>query len=226
MVSGCGYYYTVKPNDTIYSIAKRYDVSQEALMRINGIKNPRKLQIGQQLRIPQDGKSPAEVADGRKQKDKKDSIPDDRTREAIDKIKRDKVAPPPPPMLEPPLIWPVKGVVLRTYGKGSDGRINDGLDIGAPEGASIVAADDGEVILASNTLPSYGNMIVIKHDNDLVTLYAHNRVNMVSKGMKVRQGQKIAEVGSTGSRIKTPMIHFEVRILTEPVNPYKYLPQQ
>lgn len=225
-LGGCAYYYTVKPNDTIYSIAKKYGVSQKALMRINGIKNPRKLQIGQELRIPHDAESSQNVASSDRKKDKTDKTKDDRTRKTIDKTKRDKIAPPPPPPARPQFIWPVKGVILRTYGKGGDGRINDGLDIGAPEGATIVAAGAGEVIVASNKLPSYGNMIVIKHNNDLVTLYAHNRVNYVSKGMKVKQGQKIAEVGSTGSRITTPMIHFEVRILTEPVNPYKYLPQQ
>ena len=122
-------------------------------------------------------------------------------------------------------IWPVKGVIVRPFGKGDDGRINDGLDLAAPEGSRIVAVADGEVILSSNKFPAYGNMVVIKHKRDFVTLYAHNRLNMVKKGEKVLKGQQIAEVGATG-RVKTPTIHFEIRVVSTPVDPLKYLPPQ
>lgn len=216
---GCGYYYTVEKGDTIYSISKKYEIDQDVLMAVNKVKDPRKLKVGQKLRIPRGeevGLVKSRLSPAGKGADS--------TQSAVDRIKN-KTHPTPPP--KPPInfLWPAKGTLLRGFGKGADGIINDGLDIGAPDGAPVVAAADGEVILSSDEYPAYGNLVVIKHDNDFVTLYAHNRRNLVKKGMKVVKGQQIAEIGDTG-RVKTPMLHFEIRKVSTPVDPLKYLPPQ
>ena len=124
-----------------------------------------------------------------------------------------------------PFIWPIKGQIIREFGKGSDGRNNEGIDIGAPVGEKIVAAADGTVIVSDDRLKGYGNMVVIRHSDILVTIYAHNRVNLVAKGDKVKQGQVIAEVGDSG-RADTPLLHFEIRQRATPLDPLRNLPEQ
>lgn len=227
LFGGCGYYYTVKRGDTVYSIAQKYGVSQEQLMESNDISDPRKLPVGKKLRIPRDenrGASAAKTAkhkgDGSKAKNAQNSSSKS-TQDAIEKVRKNNDTPV-VVRANTQFIWPVKGVVVRPYGKGADGRINDGVDIGAPEGSHIVAVEDGEVIFSSDKFPAYGNMVVVKHNNNLATLYAHNRVNLVDKGTKVTKGQVIAEVGTTG-RVTNPTAHFEVRIGSTPVNPMEYL---
>lgn len=224
-ITGCGYYYTVKKGDTIYSISQKHGVDQQQLMNENNITDPTKLQIGQQLKIPRSkmtaGTKPSNntyAKKGDKDKDRQNAI--DKIRKgSADNNTGTKHA-------TWNFIWPVKGgTVTGSFGKGSDGRINDGIDISAAEGTPIVAVADGEVIFSSDKFPAYGNMIVVKHDSQLVTLYAYNRRNLVLTGTKVRKGQTIAEVGATG-RAKTPMVHFEVRKVKTPVDPMKYLPPQ
>lgn len=228
LAGGCSYYYSVKKGDTIYSISKKYDVDQNELMAENGIKDPTRLREGQKLKIPrsQMGNPPPKDTTRIAKKDGSKKTKDRAAREAIDRVKK-KQSVGTVPREKPPIdfIWPVKGVIVRGYGKGEDGRINDGVDIGAPEGAKIVAAAAGEVLLSSDKYPSYGNMVVIRHKSDFVTIYAHNRRNLVKKGDKVTQGQTVAEVGSTG-RPTTPTVHFEIRRVSEPVNPIQYLPPQ
>jgi murein DD-endopeptidase MepM/ murein hydrolase activator NlpD len=228
LTTGCGYYYTVKKGDTIYSIARKYDVDQNELMRQNGIKDPTRLQVGTKLKIPrsQMGAAPQQDDTRVARKDSEPENKDQATKEAVDRV-RQKHAVAVVPKARSPIdfIWPVRGAIVRSYGKDAEGRINDGVDIGAPEGAKIVAAADGEVLMSSNKYPSYGNMIVVRHKHDFVTIYAHNRKNYVKQGDKVTQGQTIAEVGSTG-RPTTPTVHFEIRRVSEPVNPMQYLPPQ
>ena len=229
LVAGCSYTYTVRPGDTIYSIASKYDVDQDTLMQNNDISDPTTLPVGKRLKIPriENGSNGNQKAmpnnhSSTQTSDKGNGTGTETTQSAIDKIKTQKT-PTAISKSKMDFIWPVKGVVVRPYGKDSEGRINDGIKIGAPEGAKIVAASDGEVIFSSDTFPAYGNLIVIKHKNNMATLYAHNRVNLVAKGVKVVKGQQIAEVGSTG-RVTTPAMHFEVRVGSNPVDPMNYLP--
>ena len=219
LFSGCSYYYTVEKGDTVYSISNEYGVSQNELMKENSIDDPTKLRIGTKLKIPRTGKSTAKIKAKAKTKTSKES-----RSSAINNI-RDKTTPTPVARPKMNFLWPVRGVVVSSFGKGSDGRINDGLDIGAPQGAPIVAAADGEVILSSDKFPAYGNMVVVKHKNNFVTVYAYNSANLVSKGDFVSQGQPIAKVGTSG-RATTPTLHFEIRIIKTPVNPLEYLPPQ
>lgn len=101
-------------------------------------------------------------------------------------------------------------------------KLHTGMDIGAPKGATIVAADSGTVIQVGWN-GGYGNTVMINHGNNIVTLYAHASVTLVSTGQKVEKGQAIAKVGSTGYSTG-PHLHFEVRVNGDPVNPVPYLP--
>ena len=118
--------------------------------------------------------------------------------------------------------WPVKGTVISKFGTIGKGRTNDGINIKAPLGTTVKAADSGTVAYAGNELKGFGNLILIKHNDGWVTAYAHNDRLVVKKGDKVKKGEKIATVGSTGG-VNTPQLHFEVRAGKKAVNPQNYL---
>ena len=88
-------------------------------------------------------------------------------------------------------------------------------------GEPILAASDGKVVYAGNSLRGYGNLVIIKHDNTYLTAYAHNSKLLVKEGDSVRKGQRIAEMGDTDTN--SPKLHFELRVNGKPVNPTPYL---
>jgi murein DD-endopeptidase MepM/ murein hydrolase activator NlpD len=117
--------------------------------------------------------------------------------------------------------WPVKGRVVSSYGKGS-GKPNDGIDIAVPEGTAVKAAENGVVIYAGDGLKEFGNTVLVRHEDGLVTVYGHNGDLKVTRGQKVKRGEQIATSGMSGSA-KSPMLHFEVRKDSAPVDPSTYL---
>jgi murein DD-endopeptidase MepM/ murein hydrolase activator NlpD len=119
-------------------------------------------------------------------------------------------------------IWPVDGRVISKFGQGKDNTRNDGINIAAPNGAPVLAAADGVVAYAGNELKGFGNMVLLRHAGGWVTAYAHNSSMLVQKGAKVKQGQTIARVGSTGN-VDKPQLHFELRQGTKAVDPMKVL---
>jgi len=122
-------------------------------------------------------------------------------------------------------LWPLRyGVVSSEFGQ-RWGRKHQGIDIAADTGDPVYASANGEVLFASDTLRGYGNVVIVRHDQRTTTLYAHNSALLVRKGQKVRTGQTIARVGSTG-RSTGPHIHFEIRGSKGPVNPRKILPEK
>lgn len=135
------------------------------------------------------------------------------------------MAPPSPagPASAHGFIWPVQGRILNGYGAGEGGVHNDGVNIAAPQGTPVVAADAGVVAYAGNELRGYGNLILIKHANGWMTAYAHNSVLLVKRGERVRRGQTIARVGATGT-VGEPQLHFEIRRGTRALDPGEYLP--
>ncbi len=132
------------------------------------------------------------------------------------------VTPPPAAHRGGTFLWPVRGHVLENYGAGPDGTHNDGINIAAPRGAPVQAADAGTVAYAGNELRGYGNLILIKHSNGWISAYAHCDLILVKTGQKVARGQVIARVGSTGN-VSAPQLHFELRRGKQPVDPRDYL---
>jgi len=133
-------------------------------------------------------------------------------------IKRDKIANDNKISLK--FIKPVEGKIISEFGP-RNGRMHKGIDIQAPEGESIKAAEDG-VVIFSGFLKGYGNVVIIKHEGDFFTVYAHNRVNLVKEGEFVKKGQVIGKVGMTGNA-QTPHLHFEIRKKTRPLDPTEYV---
>ena len=127
--------------------------------------------------------------------------------------------PAPPAASAVRLAWPVQGPVIGKF----DGSRNKGIDIAGQAGAPVVAAEAGRVVYAGSELRGYGNLVIIKHSEQLLTAYAHNRKILVKENQTVRQGQRIAEMGSSGTdRVK---LHFEVRRDGNAVDPMPYLPK-
>jgi murein DD-endopeptidase MepM/ murein hydrolase activator NlpD len=118
--------------------------------------------------------------------------------------------------------WPIRGHVLAGYGLGHDGTHNDGINIAAPRGAAVEAADVGVVAYTGNELRGYGNLILIKHSNGWISAYAHCDLILVKRGDKVARGQVVARVGSTGN-VSEPQLHFELRRGNRAVDPREFM---
>ncbi|WEX07322.1 M23 family metallopeptidase [Chelativorans sp. AA-79] len=119
------------------------------------------------------------------------------------------------------LRWPAQGRVIGSFGS-NGGRKNDGVDIAVPEGTAVHAAENGVVIYAGDGLKGFGNTVLVRHEDGLVTVYGHASELKVKRGDKVRRGQEIALSGMTGDA-ERPKLHFEVRKGTSPVDPMTYL---
>lgn len=99
---------------------------------------------------------------------------------------------------------------------------NKGIDIAGNEGDPVLAASDGQVVYSGSGLRGYGNLVIIKHTDDYISAYAHNRQILVKQGQTVKRGQQIAELGKSDAEV--PKLHFEIRRQGKPVDPLKYLP--
>lgn len=117
------------------------------------------------------------------------------------------------------MIWPLQGKVLSTFGGSSKG-----IDIAGVTGDVVVASMPGEVFYVGNGIAEYGYLVIIKHSPTLVSAYAHNSKIVVKQGQRVKTGEKIAEVGQSGTN--RPKLHFEVREKGTPVDPMNYLPRR
>ncbi|WP_414713940.1 murein hydrolase activator NlpD [Scandinavium sp.] len=118
--------------------------------------------------------------------------------------------------------WPTDGKIIENFSGGDGG--NKGIDIAGSKGQAIVATADGRVVYAGNALRGYGNLIIIKHNDDYLSAYAHNDTMLVREQQEVKAGQKIATMGSTGT--SSTRLHFEIRYKGKSVNPLQYLPQR
>ena len=119
-------------------------------------------------------------------------------------------------------LWPVEGRVISGFGAKPDGKHNDGINIAAPVGSDIRAAQNGVVAYAGNELRGYGNLVLIRHDGGWMTAYAHNDSLLVGKGDVVQRGQVISRSGKSG-RVSRPQAHFEIRRDGEPQDPLSLL---
>ncbi len=219
-------YHVVESGDTIFSIAQRYRVDQSVLVRLNGLKPPLTIKVGRFLRLP----APTEPAAAAPEPRPADAAPamaeagaETADTPAAAKARRRPVGPvQPPPRSGRSFLRPVSGRVISAFGAKDGGLHNDGINIAAPRGSFVRAADDGIVAYAGNELSGFGNLLLIKHADGWTTAYAHNEELLVARGDRVRRGQKIARVGSTGN-IRRPQLHFEIRKGRDPVDPEKLL---
>jgi lipoprotein NlpD len=113
-------------------------------------------------------------------------------------------------------MWPADGKVVGGF------AAKKGIDIAGKSGQAVMAAGAGKVMYAGAGIRGYGNLVIIKHNNNLLSAYAHNKTILVKEGQQVGKGQKIAEMGNSDS--DTVMLHFEIRQQGKPVDPSKYLP--
>lgn len=226
--------YTVVSGDTLNRIAYKHGVTVAALKTANNIKTSN-IRIGQKLIIPSkvynnlapDQTTTASVTKVETKKVTTTPVTASTSSSNNDKItetaKVDSNVTAPAKTGIGKLRWPAKGQIASSFGgKTDDGKRNDGLDILMPEGSAIKAAENGVVIYASNGLKGYGNTVLVRHDGDIVTVYAHAKSLNVKRGDKVQRGQVIAQSGMTGSA-KRPKLHFEVRKNATPQNPITYL---
>ena len=127
-----------------------------------------------------------------------------------------------PPRVSDKFLRPVNGKVISDFGPKKTGEHNDGINISADKGTPIKAAENGVVVYAGNELKLSGNLVLVRHEGQWVTAYAHMDKIGVRKGDKVERGQVIGAVGSTGS-VDSPQLHFEIRRGTDAINPKNYL---
>ncbi|MFY8121293.1 MAG: peptidoglycan DD-metalloendopeptidase family protein [Burkholderiaceae bacterium] len=119
-----------------------------------------------------------------------------------------------------PWLWPAEGKLIEGFHE----TRNKGIDIAGKEGDPVVAAADGQVVYSGSGLRGYGNLVILKHGEDFISAYAHNRSILVKQGQSVRRGQRIAELGRTDADV--PKLHFEIRQQGKPIDPLGLLPKR
>jgi len=233
--------YTIKSGDTLYAIAFNFDVDARNLADWNGISSPYVIYPGQTLRLTAPAsysrnrsassgaqttalKSPGKTTTKTTRSSKKTTTtaaktvskpatnPEGQTVSAAAKHAADPKS----------WRWPTQGRVLRGYVAANPAR--NGLDIAGKEGQDIRATSGGQVVYSGNGLIGYGELIIIKHSENMLSAYAHNKIRLVKEGDLVSSGQKIAQMGrNTRNEV---LLHFEIRVRGKPVNPMTYLPKK
>ncbi|MHA6494345.1 peptidoglycan DD-metalloendopeptidase family protein [Pseudomonas borbori] len=225
--------YRVQRGDTLYSIAFRFGWDWKALAARNGIAPPYLIRVGQVIRF--DGQpQPVATPPSRVVTPTVVTVPQPASRPPV--VVQTPAQGKPPAVVSPPVstpvkpmqrsasgwVWPAQGALVGRFS--SNGSLNKGVDIAGELGQPVSAASDGSVVYAGSGLRGYGELVIIKHNDTYVSAYGHNRRLLVKEGQKVKAGQTIAEMGSTGTdRVK---LHFEIRRQGKPVDPLQYLPRR
>ncbi|MFA6033972.1 MAG: M23 family metallopeptidase [Myxococcota bacterium] len=231
-----GVFHTVRKGDTLYRISRAYGVPLQLLAEENDVDDTSRLAVGEKLFIPGAARpvvvpdtikdpppKPARQTKPVKKPEQKPAVkqPPRDTTVAVITPKDDDGDETKPRLYMGRFIWPVKGVVVSRFGV-RNGTRHQGIDISAPTGTAVVAAADGKVIYSDNKLRGYGNLILIRHSDGFISVYAHNSINAVKEGDTVRRGQRIAAVGATGNA-EGPHLHFEIREGSKARNPMFFL---
>lgn len=206
-------YYVVQKGETLYSIAWQHGYDHRQLAFWNGIKAPYTIFPLQRIRVTP-----------RKIKPKPKPVLSSRERKQTPPSKKK-----PQPVYAPKkhawkkLVWswPTTGRIITTFSHNDAGR--KGVDISGRLGQPVKAAGAGKVVYSGNGLRGYGNLIIVKHNEEFFSAYAHNKKNLVKENQIVKARQQIADMGKSGTnRVK---LHFEIRRSGKPVNPLRYLPK-
>jgi len=200
--------YKVQRGDTLYSISWRYGLDYKTLARINNIKSPYTIYLGQKLKFKSTWKPKSTSKQTTaKSTTKKSTSTQKNTSSATRSVT---------------WRWPTNGKIISTFSAKATGR--KGINIAGKSGQSIVAAASGKVVYSGNGLPRYGNLLIIKHNDAYLSAYAHNKKLYVKEGQLVKGGQKIAALGRTGTQ--RDQLHFEIRRNGKPVDPLRFLPKR
>jgi murein DD-endopeptidase MepM/ murein hydrolase activator NlpD len=237
------YIHVIAGGESLYTIARHYDVTAQAIVQANGMSSPDKIFVGQKLIIP--GRADllakmdaqptkvAAIAPVEATPKPTAAVPEanpaapvksDVTPTAPAKVANVDTGPVKVPGTDPAMSgadkfrWPVSGKVITDFlaSKGT------GINIDAPEGSAVRAAENGTVIYVGSGVEGYGNLILIRHPNGYVSAYAHLKSIAVAKGATVSRGDNIGQVGMTGS-VSRPQLHFELRMGATPVDPIPLL---
>ncbi len=231
-------FHTVRQGDTLLGIARQYGVTLPDLVAWNNITDPNQIHVGQTIRVSPGDSTAVAIAAPVGGGAVSTPVPPTGTEAGAVPLVREPVGgraaiteptqpEQPAPMVseQPPAAagsgqwqWPAGGGVLAGFNEAS----NKGLDIGGSVGDPVYAASAGKVVYAGSGLRGYGKLIVIKHNQEYNSVYAHNDKLLVKEDDQVVQGQKIAELGS--SEAERPKLHFEIRKQGKAVDPMGYLP--
>lgn len=196
-----GTFHEVQPGETLWAIAKAYNLPVEDLVEVNGLEQPDVLSVGQLIFIPDD--------DGLGLPHQPEPVQTRPT--AATGAHRGTLS------------WPLAGGVILEDFSASEPVPNDGMIMAAPRGTAVLAAADGQVVFVGEDEATLGRMVILRHDDGLLTIYAHLEQATVRQGQKVAQGTTVGAVGSSG-RTPTPQLHFQVRRGRTPENPLDHLP--
>jgi murein DD-endopeptidase MepM/ murein hydrolase activator NlpD len=234
-------YYVVEPGETASAISRQTGVGLTQLASLNNLDETRTVRQGQRLRLPLDlilpetaeeiaaalpvvrpapAKETASATVVSAPEPKSDQSAAVEPEPTLEQIPADK-----PVSARPILNWPLEGRIISGFGAKPNGQFNDGVNIAARQGQTVLAAADGEVVYADSKLKGFGNLLLVRHAGGWLTAYAHAETLLVKKGMKVRRGEAIARAGATGS-VRAPQLHFEVRHNRKPLDPSRILPDR
>ncbi|KGM55389.1 membrane protein [Lysobacter daejeonensis GH1-9] len=228
----------VKRGDTLYRIASANGVQAKDLAAWNGIAEPYTIYPGQRLKLypgSSGAVASAPVASS-KARSERPSVPVAGTAKPVTstaaaKPADTKPAAPKPAVPKPAPVpaessvkwrWPADGELISRYVAGEPTK--QGIGIAGSSGAAVRAAADGVVVYSGSGLVGYGELVIIKHNDEWLSAYGHNRTRLVNEGQLVKAGQQVAEMGRSGA--PRDMLHFEVRYNGKPVDPLLYLPKR
>lgn len=232
-----GAVHIVRAGETLYGVSFRFGLRYQDVAAWNGISEPYTIEIGQRLRLRPSSPTSAQPRPGAL-RPSTPSTP--RPTTPLPNAPRPTnsvpgtiaTAPPTRPQVQPvrPMVpsvgapawrWPTQGQIIGRYVSGD--QTQQGINIAGSAGQSILAAADGVVVYSGAGLVGYGELIIIKHSDEWLSAYAHNRRRLVEEGSRVRSGDVIAEMGKTGAI--RDMLHFEIRRNGKPVDPLQFLPR-
>jgi len=209
--------------DSLYAIAWRFGLDYQKIAKWNGLGSPYRIRPGQRLRLRASGasRSAATPAKPAPAKTPKAAAPPASAPATASPAKPTPAQPAQPgrPAAAPgQWRWPAEGKLI---GKFSRNKGRNGIQIAGAAGSAIRSTAGGQVVYAGEGLRGYGKLIIVKHSPSYLSAYAHNRAIMVAEGQRIKPGQQIAQMGSSGAA--RTMLHFEIRKDGKPVDPLKFL---